>query len=262
LYPDSNNRRCFPKAQHGILQTIGPVSFIPNCTDIDLSDIIPENAADDIAAGVLAEASEKVNSFRADQLADAKTAAGYDDMTDEEKATFDEEQAANDTARDEFVATLKTTAGYDTDACDDTCKALFEEELHKWERRKYETCKADSKGIACRKADEIKSDEEEARAGSGDGAKNYYSGMTDDERLTYEFKREDEVKALESTLTAAFIVDSRATEGLGRICGPTSYDGQVGSSVATAVLNSLFAADDSVQCDTAAGECCGLATPV
>lgn len=259
MYPDSNNRQCFPKAQHGILQTKGPVSFIPNCTDIDLSDIIPENAADDIAAGVLAEASEKVNSFRADQLADAKTAAGYDDMTEEEKTAFDEEQAAADTARDEFVATLKTTAGYDTDACDDTCKALFEEELHKWERRKYETCKADSKGIACRKADEIKTDEETQRAA---GDKNYYSGMTDDERLTYEFKREDEVKALESTLTAAFIVDSRATEGVGRICGPTSYDGVVGSSVATAVLNSLFAAPDAVQCDTAAGECCGIATPV
>lgn len=179
-------------------------------------------------------------------------------MTDEEKATFDEEQAANDKARDEFVAELKTTAGYDTDDCDDTCKALFEEELHKWERRKYETCKADSKGIACRKADEIKKDEETQRAA---GDKNYYSAMTDDERLTYEFKREDEVKALESTLTAAFIVDSRATEGIGRICGPTSYNGQVGSSVATAVMNALFKAEDSVQCE-GADECCGIATPV
>jgi hypothetical protein len=82
-------------------------------------------------------------------LADAKEAAGYDTMSDEDKLAFDEAQAANATKRDEYVATLKTIIGYDTGACDDNCKALFENELNTWEKAKYEACKADSKSVEC-----------------------------------------------------------------------------------------------------------------
>lgn len=83
--------------------TVGPVSFIPTCPSIQLEDIVPENAEDDIAAGALAEASEAVSSFRANQLADAKAAADYENLSDEDKLAFDEAQAANATVRDEYV---------------------------------------------------------------------------------------------------------------------------------------------------------------
>jgi hypothetical protein len=65
LYPDSNNRRCMASTLNKTTLTVGPVSFIPTCPSIQLEDIVPENAEDDIAAGALAEASEAVTSFRA-----------------------------------------------------------------------------------------------------------------------------------------------------------------------------------------------------
>lgn len=191
-------------------------------------------------------------------MADAKTAAGYDDMTDEQKATFDEEQEAAAAARTEFVNELKTTAGYDSEGCDDNCKALFETELANWEKQKYVVCKDDPNGIACRKADEIKKDEEKRRSES---EKNFYSAMTDLDRIEFKTQAEKDVQALEATLTAAFIKDSRPTEGVGRSCGPPANDGILSSSTAMAVVNSLFGAADAVDCP-GADECCGIATPV
>jgi len=46
------------------------------------------------------------------------------------------------------------------------------------------TCKEDPLGIACRQANEIKIDEETARAG-GENALNYYKDMTEEDRFTF-----------------------------------------------------------------------------
>lgn len=62
-------------------------------------------------------------------MADAKKAQNYDTMTAEAKATFDAGQKANADARKKFYDELKVIAKYDTAACDDNCKALFEKKV-------------------------------------------------------------------------------------------------------------------------------------
>lgn len=173
-------------------------------------DVVPENAQDDIADGALAEAAEELNSFYTNQLSDAKDNAGYADMTEEEKAEFDQAAEAAKAERDEFFAELKVTAGYDGDDCDKECKARFESELLKWGKEVYQTCKDEPKGIACRQANEIRKDDEAARA---KGDKNYYHGMTDDERATFDKESLDRKDALESTLAAAWLKDHAPKAG-------------------------------------------------
>ena len=46
-----------PKANNFVKYTIGPLTFIPACQTQEVGDIIPENAADDIAKSALTEAS-------------------------------------------------------------------------------------------------------------------------------------------------------------------------------------------------------------
>jgi hypothetical protein len=54
--------------------------------------------------------------------------------------------------------------GYDDDDCTAECQAVFEADLLEWKKQVYETCKADSIGIACRSARDIREQEETARA--------------------------------------------------------------------------------------------------
>jgi len=52
-------------------QTVGPVTFTPLCAVEDAGgEVVPENAQDDIAAGALADASEALTSFWANQVKD------------------------------------------------------------------------------------------------------------------------------------------------------------------------------------------------
>lgn len=180
-------------------------------------------------------------------------------MTDAEKTSFDEAQAAAKLADDEFIAGLKTTAGFDGDDCDDNCKSVFEAELLVWKKQVYETCKANSKSIECREANTIKKDTETARAASTD---NFYATMTKEQRESFDNARQDAVKAQETALAAQFIKDNRPTAGVGAVCGPSSYEGILGSGVAPVL--SLFGADDSVKCTQPVTDgpelCCGVAT--
>jgi hypothetical protein len=194
----------------GVLQNIGPTSFTPTCkADIDTS-VTPESAQADLAAGALAEASEALGTFYTGLLNERKDDAKYAEMTDDEKAKFDEGEAELLAKREALWAELKTTAGYASAECDDDCKAVFEADLLAWGKVVYEECSQDKSGIACREAEKIKKDEETARA---TGDKNYYSGMTAAERTSFDTARVETVARLESSLAAAWIDNNKPAAG-------------------------------------------------
>ena len=187
-------------------------------------------------------------------MADAKKAQNYDTMTAEAKATFDAGQKANADARKKFYDELKVIAKYDTAACDDNCKALFEKKILDFGKTEYEACKASAKSVACKEAKQIYKDTVTARAS---GTKNYYSGMTEAERTAFDTAQQEKEKALESSIAAAFVKSSRpaaGTDKIGAICGPTSYDGEVPIA---GLVASLF--DDGAKCANEL-HCCGVAT--
>ena len=95
-YPDSNNKRCMKKVDHMKSITLGPVTLTPSCPSLlggsDGSEIVPENAQDDISKGALSEAKEELDKFFEAQLSDAKAASKYDtdECDDQCKLDFDE----------------------------------------------------------------------------------------------------------------------------------------------------------------------------
>lgn len=55
-------------------------------------------------------------------------------MTAEEQLEWDEEYAAFESSRDDFVDSLKLLANYDDpEACDIDCQIAFEEYLYDWQ---------------------------------------------------------------------------------------------------------------------------------
>ena len=136
------------KTFDGVKQTAGPISFTPSCKASDDDNVAPENARDDISAGALAQAAEALSGFYESQLKDAKTAAGYDELSDEAKKAWDEKRTASDNERKEFFDKLRTDTGFEN--FDDASKAIFEDELLEWARENFEACKIDSKSISCR----------------------------------------------------------------------------------------------------------------
>lgn len=119
---------------------VGPVTIRPSCPTLgaadsgDSTDPVPENAKDDIAAGAKAKANEELDNWAANQLADAKKEAGYDEDTCDQacKDKFDASYKVITDEADALHKELKTTAGYDADTCDDACKAVFDVELLAW----------------------------------------------------------------------------------------------------------------------------------
>lgn len=136
LYPDHNGRRCMLKENHAKTLFSGPISFTPTCPSIEApEDIVPENAADDIAKGALAEASEELAKWYDNILVDKRIEGGYDGLTDEEKQAFDEIHLSKEDERNALWDTFKAAINYeDEEKCDDNCKAIFEAELLKWEQ--------------------------------------------------------------------------------------------------------------------------------
>jgi len=208
----------------------------PSCpsinTDGTVNEVVPENAQDDISAGALAEAKEDLDNFFNSQLADAKAAAKYDteECDDDCKAEFDKGAQAAKDKREEDWAELKALAGYETEDCDDTCKEVFEANLLAWEKDKYEACADNKLSIECSKALEIKKGVEELRA---KGDKPYYA-MTAEEREAADEAEKAEVEKNKATITAAVVDEPYAA-------------GEDGSSCA------------EVQC-SGAGQCCGTST--
>lgn len=137
-WPDSNNKRCGLLTLDKQSHTVGPVTFTPTCIVSDDDDVVPESAQADIAAGALAEASEKLGTFYDTLLDDKKTADGYASMTEAEKTAFDEAEAAAKAAREALWTELKETAGYNSAECDDDCKSVFEVDLLKWGQDVYQ----------------------------------------------------------------------------------------------------------------------------
>ena len=66
------------------VQNLGPAFFTPTCMTPDDETVVPENAQDDISKGALSEASEELTKFFNAQKTDAKTKAGYDDLSADE----------------------------------------------------------------------------------------------------------------------------------------------------------------------------------
>jgi len=241
-YPDANNLSCQKKTLAGKAQTVGPLTFTPTC-EAGWNNVPQEevgNAGDTIAQKALSEANEKLKNYHAAQLKDAKTKAGYDKLSEEEKGKFDKAQEEEEKKRDELVAELKKLAKVDGDDCKDDCKAKFEEELYKWYQSVYETCQENAKSPKCRDANTLKKKLETARAGTGDDAKNFYSKMTDEDRVAFAKTWDEEEKKEVSALAAAWVKANPPKEG------------EVGSACKTETL--------PPSCPTAT-HCCGTATP-
>jgi hypothetical protein len=161
--------------------------------------------------------------------------------------------AAQQKIEDEWTAKFKTIIGYDTDACDDNCKAAFESEQLVWAKDVYEVCKVSEKDIACQEAYKLREKEEKVRAGNdNEEAKNYYQKMTGEERDAFKKERVAEIEKEEAAIAAAFLEDNKIAEGLlGGFCGkPIKEEGEAEGE----------AEETAVKC-TNLGHCCGTSTP-
>lgn len=164
-------------------------------------------------------------------------------MSAEEQEAFDKARKAVREEKEAEFAKLKKAAGYDDDNCDLECKAAYEEDLLAWRKNVFETCKTDEKSIQCVKAFELREDEEQARAG---GDKNYYHGMTPEEKSSFTENRQEAIKAVEASISAAFIKASKPAKG------------QSGSDCDVAAVTEGGKASCS---NKEANHCCGTAKP-
>jgi len=138
-------------------------------------------------------------------------------MSAEDKKAWDEKKAAADKEREEFWTELKKEVGFDD--MDDAQKAVFEDDLLTWGRKNFETCKTEPNSIDCREGKALKKKAETARAGKGDGEKNYYK-MTKEEREAFDKTWADQGKKNKAALAAAWIKDNAPAAGSnGAACG-------------------------------------------
>lgn len=116
---------------------------------------------------------------------------------------------------DAFEAADRLNAGY-ADMTDDA-KAVYDAEFLKWVKAVFEQCADNEDGIACRKADEIRTSEEAARL-TGD----YYNSDAS-ARETADAAQADANAQQKATLTAAWIADNKPEAGeLGSSCSATA----------------------------------------
>jgi hypothetical protein len=161
-------------------------------------------------------------------------------MSTEDKATWDAEWKAEVDKADEVLKGFRTTAGFDEDACDDACKAVFEADLLEWQKEVYQTCKADSEGIECRKADDLRTDTMKNRG------KYYYQTYTKEERTTADEAQKEKTEALKSTLVAAFRDENKPADGKsGGMCSATQVcETQLCCGNSTPDADQKFATED------------------
>lgn len=178
-----------------------------------------------------------MKTFWADALKDAKEAQEYDKMTEDKKKEFDAEQEKLVEARNKYIKDFKAAAKLTDDNCKLDCQSKFEKELYKWEKDRYDLCKANKSQIECREAEKIKLKEETARAA---GDKNYYVDMTADDITEFKKTWDEESKKEASSLAAAWIKNN------------VPKDGEVGSACNEETI--------PAQC-TSPTHCCGTATP-
>merc|ERR1712178_671244 len=134
---------------------------------------------------------------------------------------WDEAYEAGSAERDEFKKEMQTLIGYDEDTCDDACKAVFEEEFLTVSKKKYEACKDSTNGIKCREADALIKAQITAMKGDGEDLKNFFSGMTKEERESFnESWKEKEEKPTAGENGSA--CDEEGKCGDGMCCGVSS----------------------------------------
>jgi len=134
-------------------------------------------------------------------------------MTEDEQKEWDEAYEAGSAKRDEFKKEMQTLIGYDEDTCDDACKAVFEEEFLTVSKKKYEACKDSTNGIKCREADALIKAQITAMKGDGEDLKNFFSGMTKEERESFNesWKEKEEKEAV--NLAAAWVKENKPSAG-------------------------------------------------
>lgn len=89
-----------------------------------------------------------------------------------------------------------------------------------WAKDQYTICAESAQSIECRKSEEIKEELEKARGSTAEGAKNYYSAMTDEERLEFDSAYESEAERLTASLAAAWVSTTTIAAGNnGAACG-------------------------------------------
>lgn len=134
-------------------------------------------------------------------------------MTAEDQKAWDEKRTALDAKRKEFFAELKTQAGFDTDKCDDACKAVIEEEILKFGQNKFKNCAEDEKAITCREADKLFKEKFTAMIGGGDGEKNFFTEMDKEAREKFDSGFAEKAEKAASALAAAWLKDNAAEAG-------------------------------------------------
>jgi len=180
-------------------------------------------------------------------------------MTDEEKATWDEEWEASESKRGENEDDFKEEMRYAEDDCDDACKERFQAELLKFYKARYSTCSDNAKDISCIKADEIFEDKIKAQNGDPDDetSKNWFFEMDQAEREAFDSEWEDKVAREKSGLAAAWVKENAPDAGEeGSPC-----EGGTPQSEGESAVDSLLGAlsTEYGKCSDEA-QCCGDAT--
>lgn len=175
--------------------------------------------------------------FENSLLADAKTAAKFDEMDADAQAAWTKEYDAEKAKADAFADELKVIAGYADDTCDDTCKAVVEAKLLDQAKAVYEACKLGADSIDCKDANDL------AKAEWGARGKEYFTGDAA-AREAKDAAVADAKNAEKSKIVAKAIGEAKDGEEGGK-CGPTGTEEE-----------DL----DDIECKLET-HCCGTATP-
>lgn len=204
-WPDSNNKRCVDSGQDGVLHTIVPFNAFTASCIAGGGAPVPISAEDDLAAEAQAAAAQAVVDFENLVLETAKTDAEYEAKTDEEKEAWDVEYAAKMVEEQAANEADRTAAGFAD--MDDDAKAVYDAEFLKWSKAAWEKCKESKSTIECKKARELRNEEEKARLADG-----YYT-KTVEERTAFDSAQEADAKKFKATLTAAWLDENKPVAG-------------------------------------------------
>jgi len=99
-------------------------------------------------------------------------------LSDKDKLAFETNRIEMNVKRENYDRSVRDLANYDDmEKCDIDCKIAFEEELLAWKVATFEACMENNKSIECRENEQIKLENEQARAEI-----NYYTLNTDERK--------------------------------------------------------------------------------
>jgi len=126
--------------------TIGSPKCEPESWDDFIASLQVSNASDDAAAQTLADATTALQGYLDNLKANARDKAGYNSFAGIAKPAWDSNYKSTvEETRETLYTELKTQVGFDN--LTDTQKALFEEELLVWEKEYYTTCNSSADSI-------------------------------------------------------------------------------------------------------------------